>query len=155
MSPIMTCRSQANAFHLRVQGHHITSYMRAIPQDTEPAPIIWSYVDLNLQTLGSARLLKTHGPPPPLQLPSPSSSHPPAVSPSTQPPAEEGTPPAAGPGSQSTLPHSAAPATQVWHFVPAIGLYHTLQVLRELNAGGLPGAGAGAMWPRSLLSGCK
>jgi hypothetical protein len=52
-----------------VQGHHILTFMQAIPQDSEPAPIIWSYADLNLQTLASAGLLKTRGPPP--QAPSP------------------------------------------------------------------------------------
>ena len=95
-----------------MQGHHIISYMQAIPQDTEPAPIIWSYVDLNLQTLGSAKLLKTHGPPPPLQVPSPSSSHTQVASPSMQ-PGTMGTPPAASPGSQSTIHHSSPPAHQV------------------------------------------
>ena len=92
-----------------MQGHHIISYMQAIPQDTEPAPIIWSYVDLNLQTLGSARLLKTHAPPPPLHLPSPSSSAAPVASPSAQQPPVEGAPPAASPGSH----RSSAPAPKV------------------------------------------
>ena len=54
-----------------VQGHHILTFMQAIPQDSEPAPIIWSYADLNLQTLASAGLLKTRAPP---QAPSPAGS---------------------------------------------------------------------------------
>ena len=86
--------------------------MQAIPQDTEPAPIIWSYVDLNLQTLGSARLLKTQAPPPPLQAPSPSSSHAPVAGPSAQTPAL-GTPPGASNSSQSTTHRSSSPRPRI------------------------------------------
>lgn len=90
-----------------MQGHHILAYLRPVaPQDSEPPHIIWSYADLNLQTLASAGLLKTRPPLP--QLPSPGASH---AAMAGEAPAESGCV-SPGAASQSTIKYSSPAQTQ-------------------------------------------